>query len=106
MPQSEEVKNQIDALEGDINKLATKGFAPVEYNDKVRSQIALFVVKWYFYLIGIALILGPIYNQVAQPDVRIGIENMITVLSGIISGPFGFVVGYYFKGSENDPANG
>jgi hypothetical protein len=77
-------------------------YHPQQHKDETRSEIALFVVHSFFYLIGIVLIGVPIYNQFAYPDIRLSVVDIVTVLAGVISGPFGFVVGYYFKGSEND----
>ncbi|MBY0538382.1 hypothetical protein K2P47_03205 [Patescibacteria group bacterium] len=80
----------------------SKKYNPNEHKDRTRADIALHVVKWYFYLIGGVLFLGPIFNHVAKPEAFLDIANIITVLAGMISAPFGFVVGYYFKDSEKN----
>lgn len=95
-----ELAKRIEIIEKAIND---SKFDPKEHKDKTRSTIALFVVKGYFYLIGIVLVGIPIYNlYVISPDLILSIKDMISVISGSMSGIFGFVVGYYFKGTEND----
>lgn len=95
-----ELESQLFLAEKKLEQ--AEDYNPKRHKDRTRSEIALFVVKAFFYLIASALILIPIYNQVAKPELSLSLVDVITVLSGVISGPFGFVVGYYFKGSESE----
>jgi hypothetical protein len=86
----------------------TSNFDPVRNRDETRSEIALIVVKCFFLLIGIVLVGVPVYNVAVVYQAGGGVEmilsvkDLVLVVSGVISGPFGFVVGYYFKGVENE----
>jgi hypothetical protein len=74
-----------------------------KHKDETRSQIALFVVRSYFYLMGTILVGVPVYNLfVYDPNLYLSVKDLISVLAGAMSGIFGFVVGYYFKGTESD----
>ena len=82
-------------------------FNPKEHKDKTRSKIALHFTRYFFGLIAIALVGIPIYNlwvQNCEDCIKnyLDIKETLLALSGIISAPFGFVVGYYFKGSEEN----
>lgn len=92
-------------LEEKLNKLERKveverKYNPVEYKDRTRSKIALFVVREYFTLVAVILIGVPIYNIFVRQELVLSVSDLLSTLSGILSGTFGFVVGYYFKGAE------
>lgn len=72
-----------------------------KHKDQTRSQIALKFTNAYFFLITLGLVGIPIYN-VLVPEQALNIKDTLLVISSIIGGPFGFVVGYYFKGSEKE----
>ena len=57
-----------------------------------RSQIALYYVIGFLVLIFCALILFYVRNLQVN-DLR----DLLLALSGILSGPLGFIIGYYFK---------
>ncbi|MBI2039092.1 MAG: hypothetical protein HYT22_02350 [Candidatus Niyogibacteria bacterium] len=57
-----------------------------------RSQIALYYVLGFLILILLALILSFAYRLTIN-DLR----DTLLALSGILSGPLGFIIGYYFK---------
>lgn len=76
-------------------------FDPQKHKDETRSKIALTFTRTYFGLIALVIVGIPIYNILAtSPDMALNLKDTLLVLSSIIGGPFGFVVGYYFKGSE------
>lgn len=77
-----------------------KKFDPQKHKDETRSKIALIFTRSYFILIFITLVGIPFYN-VFYPTLALDIKDTLLVVSSIIGGPFGFVVGYYFKGSES-----
>lgn len=63
-----------------------------EKREDTRSKIALYYVLGFLVLIFSALILFYIRNLVVN-DLR----DLLLALSGILSGPLGFIIGYYFK---------
>lgn len=63
-----------------------------EKREGTRSQIALYYVVGFLILIFCALVLFYVKNLVVN-DLR----DLLLALSGILSGPLGFIIGYYFK---------
>ena len=65
--------------------------------EKTRGAIAKCYVNAFFIVILIVFLVGalPIDNQ-AYKNTR----DMLVTVSGILSGPLGFIIGYYFKSGE------
>jgi len=63
-----------------------------EKREDTRSKIALYYVLGFLALIFGALVLFFVKN-LAVNDLR----DLLLALSGILSGPLGFIIGYYFK---------
>ncbi|MEN9338173.1 MAG: hypothetical protein RIQ41_487 [Candidatus Parcubacteria bacterium] len=98
-------KTELETQLGDLQKkVEASSFNPRKHKDETRSKIALFVVRWYFYLMAVILVGAPVYNWFMQntPDLVLSVKDLVSTLSGATSGIFGFVVGYYFKGTENE----
>lgn len=71
------------------------------HEDETRSKIACIFTRAFFWIIALALILIPLYNWIIPSGTEaLNLKDTLLVLSSIMGGPFGFVVGYYFKGSE------
>ena len=64
--------------------------------ETTRSKIATIYVYAFFATIAFTFIIGLIKCF----DVKDYIDFLIAV-SGILSGPLGFIIGYYFKASDN-----
>ncbi len=64
--------------------------------ETTRSKIANFYVIAFFSTIGITFLLGAC-NQFEVKDYR----DMLITVSGILSGPLGFIIGYYFKSANS-----
>jgi len=67
-----------------------------EKREGTRSQIALYYVVGFLLLIGSALLLFSLRDLTVN-DLR----DLLLALSGILSGPLGFIIGYYFKSESN-----
>ena len=96
------VKNNYDKIFRDLTvktEKEDKKFDPRKHKDQTRSKIALIFTWSYFILIALVVIGIPLYN-IFFPDMKLDIKDTLLVISSVIGGPFGFVVGYYFKGSE------
>lgn len=63
-----------------------------EKREDTRSKIALYYVIGYLILVFFTLVLFLIRKLVVS-DLR----DMLLAISGILSGPLGFIIGYYFK---------
>jgi hypothetical protein len=93
-----ELERVFESLSSKV-KLAQPAFNAQQHKDETRATIALYFVKGFFVMIGICLVGIPLYNLGAN---RAGIEllplkDILPAISGLISGPLGFVVGHYFK---------
>jgi len=95
-----ELEKQLKEVEQEILS-SRRNFDPKKHKDETRAKIALFVVRAFFILIGIVLIGVPLYNLFVNDTRMLSVVDLISMLSGVISAPFGFVVGYYFKGTED-----
>jgi hypothetical protein len=60
-----------------------------------RSLIATVYVIGFLVLVSAALVASWVRNLTTE-DIR----DQLVVLSGVLSGPLGFIVGYYFKSSS------
>lgn len=68
-----------------------------EKREDTRSKIALYYVIGFLVVIGLALFLFWAKNLEVS-DLR----DLLLALSGIMSGPLGFIIGYYFKSHANE----
>lgn len=93
----------IKGLEQKVESVnAAPQYNPQRHNDETRSKIALFFVGGFFIAIGIVLIGIPIYNFFAFKAgmTILDLKDILLALSGLISGPLGFVIGHYFKSEQ------
>lgn len=60
--------------------------------ESTRSYIALVYVVAYLGIVVAMLIIGAYKNYSIEDN-----KDMLLAISGILSGPLGFVIGYYFK---------
>lgn len=100
-----EAQSPIEKLSSKFEK-ASK-YNPTEHKDKTRSKVAFWFTIGYFALLAVALVGSPLYNAillinygVTNPEVLLPVKDVLLTIAGIVGGPIGFVVGYYFKGSE------
>jgi hypothetical protein len=92
-------------LEVDTAEALVKRYDSQEYNDKTKSQIALKFVNWFFRLVILSLVIAFAYNLVIlfllKDDSKlVDVKEMILTIAGVIGGPLGFILGYYFKTQE------
>ena len=62
--------------------------------ENTRSYIAMIYVVAYLFIIGSSLIFGLLNNSSVDDN-----RDILLAISGILSGPLGFIIGYYFKAS-------
>ncbi|WP_417799504.1 hypothetical protein [Tenacibaculum sp.] len=65
--------------------------------ESVRSYIALSFIIGFFIVIFFGLGIGA-YNYFDTKEYK----DMLIAISGILSGPLGFIIGFYFKGSTDE----
>lgn len=68
-----------------------------EKREDTRSKIALYYVMGFLFVICICFIVAGIENFNVN-DTR----DLLVSVSGILSGPLGFIIGYYFKSHSKD----
>lgn len=66
--------------------------------EDTRGRLALFFLAGFF----IILVIGMIIAGLSEGDKITGMKEMLLTISGVLSGPLGFVVGYYFRSREED----
>jgi hypothetical protein len=99
------VKNYLDLYEALSKKAETETqpkFDPQKHKDTIRGYIAMTFTISFFALVVIILIGLPIYNILVKdcPQKILDLKDTLVIISSVVGGPFGFVIGYYFKGSE------
>jgi hypothetical protein len=70
--------------------------SPEQKRETTRSQIAKFYVWAFFGTIAITFLIGGLMCFKVK-DYR----DMLITVSGILSGPLGFIIGYYFKSATS-----
>jgi len=64
--------------------------------EDTRGTLALVFLIGFF----VILILGMLIGAVNEGDKVTSVTELLLTVSGILSGPLGFVVGYYFRSQE------
>jgi len=84
------------ASENDISDKGLTVDSPSNRRENTRSRIAVIYIYAFFITIACTFLIGLIKCF----QVKDYIDFLIAV-SGILSGPLGFIIGYYFKASDN-----
>ncbi len=74
---------------------ATDKYTQSDPKESTRSRIAQIYVWAFFAVIAIVFLIG--WDKPFSVDEY---KDMLVTVSGILSGPLGFIVGYYFKASS------
>jgi len=75
-----------------VNKENTQQSNPTE---TTRSKVANVYVWAFLIIVGVSILIGAIKNYSIQDN-----KDMLITISGILSGPLGFIIGYYFKAGK------
>ena len=81
--------------ENDNSEIKDKTKGNSDPKENTRSRIAQIYVWAFFVVIGLVFVIG--YFKCIKVD---EFKDMLITVSGILSGPLGFIVGYYFKASK------
>ena len=76
-------------------KPSTDKYSQSDPKESTRSLIAQIYVCAFFIVIGVVFLIG--WDKSFAVD---DYKDMLVTVSGILSGPLGFIVGYYFKASS------
>jgi hypothetical protein len=83
----------VEALPIEISKTDD---SPEHKRETTGSQIARIYVYAFFATIGVTFLIG-LWHNFEGKDYR----DMLITVSGILSGPLGFIIGYYFKSATS-----
>lgn len=102
--------NQFDVEELDLDELP-EGFEEIpepepikdlnvisEKREDTRGKLSLFFLGGFF----IVLIVGMVVAALDEGNKVNSVKEILLVVSGILSGPLGFVIGYYFRSREEE----
>lgn len=68
--------------------------------ESTRAQIAVLFTQFFLFIIALAF-LGPFVVSLLNPELVPNpldvSKNMVTEIASVLAGPFGFIVGFYFK---------
>lgn len=81
----------------DLNKKPAADAEDDGGKENTRSQIAQIYVKAFFAVIFVVIFVCCL--PIAQGHFK-DFQDMLVTVSGILSGPLGFIIGYYFKSGE------
>jgi len=105
-PETSQVDFDEAGLEGIVDTQAIelgeerKSVGILASQEETRAKIALTFTQVFLILVGLAM-LGPIVINLAFPttfgDPVETAKELLTTISSILAGPFGFIVGFYFK---------
>ncbi|MCA9383476.1 hypothetical protein KC909_03860 [Candidatus Dojkabacteria bacterium] len=103
----EEILDQIDISDLEIEPIEDFGelespetnidLIPLKRED-TRGRLALAFLIGFFTI----LIIGMIIAAFNPGDKVVSVREVLLAISGILSGPLGFVIGYYFRSSEEN----
>lgn len=69
-----------------------------EFRDQTRAEIARMFTHGFFISVFAVLVILPIYNALLNSN--LDIRELLLAVSSVLGTPFGFVIGYYFKGAK------
>lgn len=92
---SSEIQSSAKAQEDDAPTIKKDLNGNPDKKENTRSKIALIYVIAFFLTILAVFIIGCILHLCTED-----FKDMLITVSGVLSGPLGFIVGYYFKASK------
>lgn len=69
-----------------------------EKREDTRSKIALYYVIGFMVVVALPLLIFIFRRELSVNDTR----DLLLAISGILSGPLGFIIGYYFKAHSSE----
>lgn len=94
MPETQNTETTVQ-VENKVSVNTDKNMSSDTRKESTRTYIAQLYVWAFFAVIGIVFVIG-IIKSFEVDDYK----DMLVTVSGVLSGPLGFIVGYYFKASK------
>ena len=82
-------------VENRVSVNTDKNMSSDTRKESTRTYIAQLYVWAFFFVIAVVFIIGLIRSFSVDE-----FKDMLVTVSGVLSGPLGFIVGYYFKASK------
>ena len=94
MPDIENTETTVQ-VENKVSVNTDKNMSSDTRKESTRTYIAQLYAWAFFIVIGIVFVIGLIKCFTVDEY-----KDMLITVSGVLSGPLGFIVGYYFKASK------
>lgn len=94
--QGQEVDPSQEEISNEVTKDSLIADSPEGKRENTRSKIATIYVYAFFATIAFTFIIGLIKCFTVKDYI-----DFLIAVSGVLSGPLGFIIGYYFKASDN-----
>lgn len=103
---SQDTTTQLEAVpvEVDIDK-EIKALEIGLSQEGTRAYIASYYTRFFLFIIGIVVLIPFLLNVVNPSSLKDPMEtakSLLTAVSSVLAGPFGFIVGFYFKQSSSN----
>lgn len=94
MPEAQSTETTVQ-VENKVSVNTDKNISSATRKESTRTYIAQLYVWAFFIVIGIVFVIGVVKCFTVDEY-----KDMLVTVSGVLSGPLGFIVGYYFKASK------
>lgn len=103
---NKEVQNEIEELEVDDVSLVPDEEESVleplhlsieQQREDVRGRLAQFFIIGFFLVMILVVLLSVLTNKSPEVSVVDSIKESVLTVSGVLSGPLGFIIGFYFR---------
>lgn len=94
-PVKKDIPQILPTAEPNMATVSTTDQSPAR--ETVRSKIGMFYIKAFVYIIAAALFASLICCYTITET-----KDLLLAISGILSGPLGFIIGFYFKEGSQD----
>lgn len=95
-----DIYQSYDILAKKVRDHDSPPFDRVKHKDQTRSKIAVGFTIGFFSLLVVTLLGIPIYNVFVEAEKVLSLKDTLVTIASIVGTPYGFVVGYYFKGKD------
>lgn len=96
---------EIDLSDADVEVGEVRGFDVSQSQEETRSKIALGFTNFFLMLVGVAMLMPFVVSFIFPgtfADPLMSAKELVTLLASVLAGPFGFIVGFYFKQSTDN----
>jgi len=89
------VENGVLTIHNETSSNPKLAESPEQKRETTRSTIAKIYLCCFFVILAAGMVFCAIFAQQVTD-----VKDMLVAISGVLSGPLGFIIGYYFKASK------